>query len=129
MATSKTTINSPLYTTKFTDTDASPGSSASKVEVSTSSPTNVGEIFIDNSVKASKMYLKLYNAATGSVTVGTTDPHLILTVEASSTVKYTFVPNMVFSSGCTYSLVTTAGTAGTTGANVAGIKVEILMGS
>ena len=129
MATSKTTINSPLYTTKFTDTDASSGSSASKVEVSTSA-LNVGEIFIDNSVKASKMYLKLYNAAnTGAVTVGTTDPHLILTVEASSTVKYTFVPNMVFSSGCTYSLVTTAGTAGTTGANVAGIKVEILVGS
>jgi len=126
MATSKTTLSNPLFPTKFEDSDVSPGSSASKVEISASS-VNLGMVFIDNSAFATKMYLKLYNAATGSVTVGTTAPLLVLPVEASTTVQYTFVPNIAFSA-CTYSLCTTGGTAGTTGANTAGIKAEFMIG-
>ena len=128
MATAKTTLNNPLFTTKFEDTDVSPGSSASKVVIS-GSAVNLGKVFIDNSAFATKMYLKLYNADTDSVTVGTTAPLVILPVEASTTVQYTFVPNIEFSAACTYSLCTTGGTAGTTGANTAGIKAEFLIGS
>tara|TARA_Y100000114_G_scaffold28159_1_gene23846 strand:- start:822 stop:1208 length:387 start_codon:yes stop_codon:yes gene_type:complete len=128
MATSKTTLNNPLFTTKFEDTDVSPGSSASKVAIS-GSAVNLGKVFIDNTAFATKMYLKLYNVASDSLTVGTTTPLLVLPVEASTTVQYTFVPNIQFSSACSYSLCTTGGTAGTTGANTAGIKAEFLIGS
>ena len=128
MATSKTTLNNPLFTTKFEDTDVSPGSSASKVAIS-GSAVNLGKVFIDNTAFATKMYLKLYNVESDSLTVGTTTPLLVLPVEASTTVQYTFVPNIQFSSACSYSLCTTGGTAGTTGANTAGIKAEFLIGS
>lgn len=120
MASFKTSIPSSISSNKWTDNAAS----STAVQVSNSA-TNVDQIRIVNTANSTKLYLKLYNLASASVTVGTTDPVAILPVEASSSVEYAFDPNLELTAALTYAVVTTGGTAGTSAPSTA-ITVEFL---
>lgn len=79
------------------------------------SATTVYRIHLDNSANAAVTYYKFWNTASGSVTVGTTAPDMIIPVAASSVVNYGVQPSIAeFSTALTIAAVTTAGTAGTT---------------
>jgi hypothetical protein len=120
MASFKTSIPSGISSVKWTDTAAS----STEVEVSTSS-INVQQVRIVNTANATKLYLKMYNLAAGSLTVGTNSPDVVLPVEASSSVEYAFDPAIAFGTALCYAVVTAGGTTGTTGPGTA-ITVEIL---
>ena len=79
----------------------------------------IHSVMIENLSNAVLEYLKVYNAV--APTVGTTDPDMILPVNASDIVVYTFKDGMAFfTTALSYACVTAAGTAGTTspGSNV-----------
>ena len=120
MASFKTSIPSGISSVKWTDTAAS----STEVEVSTSS-INVQQVRIVNTANATKLYLKMYNLAAGSLTVGTNSPDVVLPVEASSSVEYAFDPAIAFGTALCYAVVTVGGTTGTSGPGTA-ITVEIL---
>ncbi len=120
MASYKTSISTSISSARWTDTAAS----STAVEVSSSS-INVHQVRIINTANATKLYLKLYNVAASSTTVGTTDPIAVLPVEASSSVEYDFDPQIAFGTALSYAVVTTPGTAGTTAPGTA-ITVEFL---
>jgi len=120
MATYKTSIASSVSSARWTDTAAT----ATEVEVSTSS-INIHQVRIDNTANSTKLYLKLYNLAASSLTVGSNSPESILPVEAGSSVEYGFDPGMAFGTALCYAVVTTGGTAGSTDPGTA-ITVEIL---
>ena len=120
MATYKTSIPGTISDARWTDD----GASATEVEVS-SSAINVDQVRIDNTANSTKLYLKLYNLAASSLTVGTNSPESILPIEAGSSVEYKFDPGMVFGTALCYAVVTTGGTAGTACPGTA-IPLEIL---
>ena len=109
MATYKTSISSAVSSARWTDTAAS----STAVEASSSS-IHIHQIRIVNTANTTKLYLKIYNVAASSVTVGTTSPDVILPVEASSSVEYDFDPRIELATALSYAVVTGAGTAGTT---------------
>lgn len=121
MASYKTSIATAISSAKWTDTAAS----SSAVEASSAS-ASLHQVRIINTANTTKLYLKLYNLASGSVTVGTTDPVCVLPVEASSSVEYDFDPSVAFATALSYAVVTTPGTAGTTAPSTA-ITVEFLL--
>jgi len=120
MATYKTSIAGSISSARWTDDAAS----ATEVEVSTSS-INIHQVRIDNTANSTILYLKLYNLAASSLTVGSNSPESILPVDAGSTVEYDFDPGMAFGTALCYAVVTTPGTAGTT-APATAITLEIL---
>ena len=120
MATYKTSIANAVSSASWTDTAAT----ATEVEVSSSS-INIHQVRIDNTANSTKLYLKLYNLAASSLTVGSNSPESILCVEAGSSVEYSFEPGMAFGTALCYAVVTTGGTAGVT-APATAITVEIL---
>lgn len=71
-------------------------------------------IDVDNAANASVEYLKLWDAGTGAVTLGTTAPDWIIRVPASTRVQTLFVASNTFSTALSVACVTTAGTAGVT---------------
>ena len=72
-------------------------------------------IEIDNLLNTSApMYVKCWDAATGSITVGTTAPPMILFASAASKVTYAFDQGVSFGTGLVLACVDSAGTAGTT---------------
>ena len=73
-------------------------------------------IEIDNSLNAAEAeYLKLYNAASGGVTVGTTAPDMVIYIPAAAKFTIAFPAGITFGTALTAACVTGAGTAGTTG--------------
>lgn len=74
----------------------------------------VYSIEIDNTANAAASYLKLWNVASGSVTVGTTAPDATFLVPASTKITLVFPGGVTFGTALTEATVTTAGTAGTT---------------
>lgn len=81
----------------------------------TAASTVVYSIDVDNTANAAASYLKLWNVATGSVTVGTTVPDMIVEVPASGTASLYMPEGITFGTALVVACVTTAGTAGTTG--------------
>lgn len=62
---------------------------------------------------ASKAYLKIFNVAAGSVTVGTTVPWIIVELGVSETNGFTVVKGLSYSAASlSYCVVTEAGTGG-----------------
>ena len=116
----KTAIASGISSNKWTDTAAS----STEVEVSSSSVT-VHQVRIVNTANTTKLYLKLYNLAASSLTVGTNNPDVILPVEGSTSVEYAFDPGIAFGTALSYAVVTSAGTAGTSAPSTA-ITIELL---
>jgi hypothetical protein len=113
MAITQITIQSPVNEILFTDTamgnivDAVKGSSA-----------KVFSVFVDNSLNGAASYVKLFNAAGGGVTLGTTVPDEVLYIPANAIIPIFFFtsanPGKTFASALSAACVTTGGTAGTT---------------
>ena len=70
---------------------------------------------VDNTLNAAVTYVKLYNAASGAVTVGTTAPDFIFLVPASVSRAFIFPQGIAYDTALSIAAVTTAGTAGVTG--------------
>jgi len=83
-------------------------------------------ITVDNTANAAIEYVKLYNSAT-AITVGTTDPDVVLMVPVSVVRSYIFRNSLSLSTGLSFAAVTTGGTGGVTGPTSAMI-VNIVVG-
>ena len=111
MAVSQVTLGFPSGTKLFTDTD-----NAEVITAISASAVTLYEIEIDNTLNAAAAsYLKLWNTASGSVTVGTTAPDIILLAPAAVSRTYVFPAGIAFATAASCATVTTAGTAGVTG--------------
>ena len=110
MAQSNTPLPALASTFLFTDTDLA----ETKAAVKASSAT-IYAIDVDNAANAAATYLKLYNAASGSVTVGTTTPDVIILAPANTRISIPIPQGLAFGTALTAACLTGAGTAGTTG--------------
>lgn len=113
MAISQVNVSSPAGETIFQD--SAMGASADGIK---SSSAKVYSVTIDNSANAAPSYVKLYNLASGSVTVGTTAPDEIIYVPSNAVVTQVYftgaAQGKTFGTGLSAACVTTGGTAGST---------------
>lgn len=109
MAISQTALADVASSIVFTDTD-----SISTVAAVKASSATIYSIDIDNSANAAASYTKLYNAASGDVTPGTTAPDMIIPVPASTRLSIPIPQGLAFGTAVTARTVTAGGTAGTT---------------
>lgn len=113
MAITQINVSSPSNEILFTD--SAMGNTADGVK---SSSAVVKYVVVDNSLNGSGVYVKLYNLASGSVTVGTTAPDEVIYVPGSTivTVQYLSAASAgkTFGTALSAACVTTGGTAGTT---------------
>lgn len=108
MAISQVDFDAPSGLLRYKNTD----SNGTKSGVKGSSGSLYG-LVIDNSANAAASYVKLYDAASGSVTVGTTAPDWIFKVPASTKLTIMLPETIAFGTGLTEATVTAGGTAGT----------------
>jgi|SRR5581483_3014656 len=108
-----------LASTLFQDT----ANGAAVVGVKTSSAT-IYFLELDNSANAAATFVKFWNATTGSVTLGTTDPDGVIRVPASTKLSIPIPAGWVFNTALSVASVTAGGTGGT-GAPVTPITVKI----
>ena len=87
------------------------GANATAVAVKTSSGTIYG-IEIDNTANSADSFVKLYNLAAGSTTVGSDDPDMVLKAPATKKMTYLFNQGVAQGTAITLACVTLAGTAG-----------------
>jgi hypothetical protein len=114
MSITQVPIATPSAIFEFTDTAM--GNSADAIK---GSSAVLYWILADNSANAgAATYVKLYNVAAGSVTVGTTVPDYVLYVPASGRVTQVLYtnnsPGLTFGTALSACAVTSGGTAGTT---------------
>lgn len=113
MAITQINVSSPSNEILFTDTAI--GSALDSIKASSA---RVFWIALDNSANSGASYLKLFNVASGGVTLGTTAPDEIIYVPGLSIVIVNYgtsaAPGKIFGTALTAACVTTAGTAGTT---------------
>ena len=69
---------------------------------------------LDNTAVAAASYFKLYNAAAGGVTVGTTVPDWVIMVPASTKITLVLPSGITFGTAISAATVTAGGTSGTT---------------
>jgi len=124
MAISQVDIASPSGLIQFTDT-----SMTNAVDAVKASSALLYSIFIDNSLNSgAASYVKLFNLASGSVTVGTTVPDEVIFVPALAVVEVLYftvtAPGKTFGTALTACCVTTGGTVGNTGPS-SSVKVTI----
>ena len=110
MAVTNTLLVALTGATLFTDTDL-----AATVQGVKASSGTIYSIDIDNTANAAATFVKLWNVASGSVTVGTTAPDLIIRIPASVRVPINIPAGLLLDTAISIAAVTTAGTAGTTG--------------
>lgn len=110
MATTVVEISTPSGLTRYRETDLNETKSAVKASSGT-----IHSIVADNSANAAVSYLKLWDVASGSVTVGTTAPDWVFKIPASTKRTIVFHEGAAFATALTAACVTGAGTAGTTG--------------
>jgi hypothetical protein len=120
MATTVIDIATPSGLKKFRETDLA----ETKVAIDATSGT-LHTIVVDNTANAAVTYLKLWNAASGDVTVGTTAPDWVFQISASVKKTIVFHDGEAYATALTAACVTTAGTAGTTGPT-SNVIVEII---
>jgi hypothetical protein len=106
--------------------DSAMGNSADGIK---SASATLYSVIIDNSANSgAASYVKLFNVASGSVTVGTTAPDEVIYVPASAVITQFFftaaVAGKVFGTALSACCVTTGGTAGTTAPGSA-VKVTV----
>ena len=70
---------------------------------------------LDNTANAAVTYVKIWNTASGGVTIGTTAPDIIILVPASTRITVVIPGGVALGTAITVAAVTTAGTAGSTG--------------
>ena len=68
----------------------------------------------DNTANAAATYVKLWDLASGSVTVGTTAPDWVFKIPASVRITQPIPGGVAFGTALTVASLTTGGTAGTT---------------
>ena len=76
-----------------------------KVAAETSA-RSIDQIIIDNTNGTADVYLRLYDVASGSVTLGTTVPDTILPCPAGEDIEYTFHPKNAWGTAITANLTT-----------------------
>tara|TARA_X000001388_G_scaffold36596_1_gene25894 strand:- start:510 stop:875 length:366 start_codon:yes stop_codon:yes gene_type:complete len=84
----------------------------STVDVLKAGSGTLYKVEINNTTNSSPVYVKLW-LSTGSITVGTTDPHYVFKCPASVTRSYSCPKGAAFATGLKAACVTTGGTAGT----------------
>lgn len=114
MAITQVTLASPSGLIQFTDTVI--GSTADAVKASSA---KVYSVFVDNSANGgASTYVKLWNVASGGVTVGTTVPDEVIFVPGGAIVEVLYftssAPGKTFGTALTAAALTTGGTAGVT---------------
>lgn len=113
MAITQVNISSPSNQIIFKDT-----AMAQAIDGVKASSALLYAVTIDNSANGAVSYVKLYNVASGSVTVGTTAPDEIIMVPANVVKTVTYftgaAPGSTFGTALSAACVTTGGTAGTT---------------
>lgn len=124
MAITQVKVQTPSNLVLFSDTVM--GNAADAVK---SSSAVVYSVTIDNSANSgAACYVKLFNLAAGSVTVGTTAPDEVIYVPAGAVVTRTYAtsaaPGVTFGTALSACCVTTGGTAGTTSPS-SGVIVSI----
>ena len=72
---------------------------------------SINQVLIDNSAGTAAVYLRLYDVASGSVTLGTTSPDMIIPCAAGETAKLTFQPWNAWSTAITANLTTSIAAA------------------
>ena len=120
MATTQVTLGYPTGTKIFAETDLE----GTAVAVAAAAAT-VYQVEVDNASNSVASFVKLWNVASGSVTVGTTAPDWCLMVPASVKRSFSMVDGIAFGTAITAACVTTAGTAGTTNPTFA-VPVKIV---
>lgn len=120
MAISHIIAASPANITLFRDTDVNETDDEVK-----SGSTTIHCVVVDNTANAAVTFIKFYNATSGSVTVGTTDPDFVLRVPGSTKRTIFFHEGIIFNTALTVAAVTTGGTGGTTGPT-SDVALEIL---
>lgn len=106
MAVTSLTISS-LATSLFSDS----ANSSAAVAIKASSAT-VYYIYADNSANGAATYLKLWNTAAGSVTVGTTVPDMVILLPASTIVNFPIPQGLAFGTALSCASTTAGGTTG-----------------
>jgi hypothetical protein len=113
MAITQVNVSSPAVEIIFTDTAI-----GAAVDAVKASSAVVYSITVNNSANAAASYLKVWNVASGSVTVGTTAPDIVIFIPASTTIVQNYftlaVPGLTLGTAVSMACVTTGGTAGTT---------------
>jgi len=109
MAISQISAATPASVVIYKNTDVN----ATKDAVKASSAV-IHSIVLDNTANAAATFFKFWNVASGSVTVGTTAPDMVIMVPASVKRSIVFFEGLTFGTALTVAAVTTAGTAGTT---------------
>ena len=109
MSTYTIPLSNPVGTAIFVDT-----SSTNTAAVISGSAGTVYTIDVDNRNNSGAVYVKLWNTAAASVTVGVTDPVIQVRCPALTRMSFTYGPNGVaFSTAISSATTTDAGTAGT----------------
>ena len=112
MAITQVNVSTPAVEIIFTDTVI--GNAADAIKASSA---KILYIIADNSQNVAASYLKIWNTAAGSVTVGTTAPDLVIFLPASSVVTIPFftgaAQGLTLTTALSAACVTTGGTAGT----------------
>ncbi len=114
MAISNIQVANPAGFSQYTDTAM--GNTADGVKASS---TVVYEVTVDNSANGGvPSYVKLWNVASGGVTVGTTSPDEVIFVPAGAVITVPYytkaAPGKTFGTALTAACLTTGGTAGVT---------------
>lgn len=121
MAISTVDISSPSGLKKYRNTDL-----AEVIAGVDGTSGTLHSAVIDNTQNAAAAsYLKLWNVASGSVTVGTTAPDLVIMVPAATKLTLVFHDGLVYGTALSAACVTTAGTAGVTGPT-SDVTVELI---
>jgi len=124
MAITQVEIATPAGLFSFEDT-----AMGNAVDAVKASSAKLFSVIVDNSANvAAASYVKLYNVASGSVTVGTTPPDEIIYVPAGAIVSVPYFTSAAagktFGTALSACCVTTGGTAGST-APVSSVVVTI----
>ena len=114
MAVTQVTVGSPSGEIIFTDTAC--GNAADAVKASSA---KLYSVTVDNTANAgASSYVKIFNAASGNVTVGTTAPDLIIFVPQGVIVTVPFftgaAPGVTLGTALSVCCVTAGGTGGVT---------------
>jgi len=120
MATSNTTLQSPLGSDVYTD------NAVTNSLVQMDDACTVYHMEFDNTANAAVTYYKVYNVVSGSVTLGTTQPSFIFPC-AANTKQYFTVPTAIsFSAAFTYIATSTQsnGTSQAAPATAVGLTVS-----
>lgn len=125
MAITQVSVGTPSNLFQFTDS-----AMGSTVDAVKAAAATIYDIFIDNSLNGgAASYVKLFNLAAGSVTLGTTAPDEIIYVPAGAKItipKFTAgIGGVTFPTALSAACVTTGGTAGVT-APASNVSVSFL---